>query len=175
MTDYGTIEHLDGDRWQLRFTRTLPHPQDKVWRALTEPAQLARWFPSTIEGELLAGAGLRFSFPETVGIDPIAGKMLACEPGSVMEFSWGPDVVRLELRPVEGGTELTLLDTLDERGKAARDGAGWHTCLANLAYELDGVKAPDSDWRATHRLYQERFGAEASTVGVPKEVDEAHG
>jgi uncharacterized protein YndB with AHSA1/START domain len=171
MTDYGTIEHLDGDRWQLRFTRTLPHPQDKVWRALTEPAQLARWFPSTIEGELLAGAGLRFSFPETVGIDPIAGKMLACEPGSVMEFSWGPDVVRLELRPVEGGTELTLLDTLEERGKAARDGAGWHTCLDALEAALGGddeSRAHMNTWAEVHPHYVESFGPQAATIGPPE-------
>ena len=58
--------------------------------------------------------------------------MLAYEPPSVMEFRWGPDVVRLELHPIEDGTVLTLLDTLEERGKAARDGAGWHTCLDAL-------------------------------------------
>ena len=39
--------------------------------------------------------------------------------------------------PVGGELEL-LEDTLDERGKAARDGAGWHTCLDALETSLDG-------------------------------------
>ena len=64
--------------------------------------------------------------------------MLAFEPPSLMELRWGPDIVRLELRPTATGTELTLLDTLDERGKAARDGAGWHTCLNGLEAALSG-------------------------------------
>ncbi|HKC74762.1 MAG TPA: SRPBCC domain-containing protein [Chloroflexota bacterium] len=45
----GQLEHIDG-RWQLRFTRKLAHPPEKVWRALTEPAHLAAWFPTDIEG-----------------------------------------------------------------------------------------------------------------------------
>jgi len=32
---YGMLERLEDGRWQLRFTRTLPHPQEKVWRAVT--------------------------------------------------------------------------------------------------------------------------------------------
>jgi uncharacterized protein YndB with AHSA1/START domain len=62
-TMYGTLEQRDDGRWQLRFTRTLRHPPDKVWRAITEPEHLAQWFPTTIEGDRAAGAPLRFSFP----------------------------------------------------------------------------------------------------------------
>ena len=45
-----------GDRFQLRFTRKLPHPPEKVWRALTEPKHLAAWFPTDVEGERAPGA-----------------------------------------------------------------------------------------------------------------------
>lgn len=170
MTDYGTIEHVDGDRWQLRFTRTLPHAQQKVWRAITEPEQLARWFPTTIEGERTAGARLRFTFPNDLAA-PIEGEMLAYEPESVIEFRWGPDVVRIELRPIDAGTELTLLDTLEERGKAARDGAGWHACLDALAASIDGDPEARSQmdiWATVHPHYVERFGPEAATIGPPE-------
>ena len=34
-----------GDRWTLIFTRDLQHPPRKVWAALTDPDQLARWAP----------------------------------------------------------------------------------------------------------------------------------
>ncbi len=60
---YGSLDQLDDGRWQLRFERTLPHPPEKVWRALTEPQHLARWFPTTLEGERAPGAPLRCSFP----------------------------------------------------------------------------------------------------------------
>ncbi|MCW2567279.1 MAG: hypothetical protein JWN54_1376, partial [Mycobacterium sp.] len=46
----GALHDLGG-RWQLRFTRRLPHPPQKVWRALTEPEHLAAWFPTEIRGD----------------------------------------------------------------------------------------------------------------------------
>ena len=167
---YGTVEQLDDTRWQLRFTRTLRHPQSKVWRAITEPEHLAHWFPTTIEGERAAGATLRFTFPNDVA-PPMDGVMIAYEPESMMELSWGPDIIRIELRPVSEGTLLTLLDTLEERGKAARDGAGWHTCLDSLEAALAGDEAARdrmSSWNEVHPRYVESFGPEGATIGPPE-------
>jgi uncharacterized protein YndB with AHSA1/START domain len=167
---YGTVAQLDDGSWQLRFTRTLRHPQSKVWRAITEPEQLASWFPTTIEGERAAGASLRFSFPGGEA-PPMEGEMLAYEPESAIELCWGPDIVRIELRPVADGTELTLLDTLQERGKAARDGAGWHVCLDALEAALSGDEAAREQmgaWKDVHPTYVETFGPEAATIGPPE-------
>src|SRR5947209_17014024 len=136
---YGTVDRLEDGRWQLRFTRTVPYPQAKVWRAITEPEHVARWFPTTIEGDRAAGAQLRFSFPGGQA-PPMDGRMLEFKPESVMELEWGPDVIRIELRSVAEGTELTLLDTLEERGKAARDAAGWHVCMDALEADPGNVE-----------------------------------
>lgn len=167
---YGDLEQQADGRWQLRFTRTLAHPVEKVWRAITEPEHLEHWFPSTIEGERTAGAPLRFSFPGD-SVDPIDGEMLAYEPPELMELRWGTDIVRFELRPVSDGTELTLLDTLDELGKGARDGAGWHTCLDALDAELRGDPAARDQlgkWEEVHPHYVERFGPAAASIGPPQ-------
>ncbi len=158
--------------WQLRFTRTLRHPVPKVWRALTEPEHLAPWFPSTIDGEWRAGAPLRFEFPghDLPGID---GEVLRCDPPSMLEYRWGGDVLRFELQPDGDGTILTLYDTIDELGKGARDGAGWHECLARLERSLDGDERPiDSaeTWPEVAPEYERRFGPEASTIGPPEGV-----
>ena len=59
--DLGTLERGDG-QVRLIFTRRLAHPPGKVWRALTEAEHLAAWFPTTVEGDLAAGATLRFAF-----------------------------------------------------------------------------------------------------------------
>jgi uncharacterized protein YndB with AHSA1/START domain len=168
--DYGSLHQLDDERWQLRFTRVLPHSRTKVWRAITEPEHLADWFPTTIEGERVAGAALRFSF-ENLDLPPFDGEMIEFVPEAVIEFRWGTDLIRIELRDVPAGTELSLNDTLGEHGKAARDGAGWHTCLDALASSLQ----PDSDPRATrgrwaevHPRYIADFGPEAATIGPPE-------
>jgi uncharacterized protein YndB with AHSA1/START domain len=169
----GRLEHRDG-RWQLRFSRRLPHPPQKVWLALTEPEHLAAWFPADMEGERVAGAPLRFVFRE--GEAPaIDGEMLVCDPPSTLEFTWGEDVLRFEVRPDGEGSLLELVNTFDEQGKAARDAAGWHACLDLLANRLDGREppwTPGERWQAVHPGYVERFGPEAATIGPPAPVDE---
>ncbi len=170
ISTYGNLETSVTGQYRLRFKRTLPHALEKVWRSITEPEHLAAWFPTTIEGERAAGARLRFSFPGGEA-EPFDGEMLEYVPQSVMEFRWGTDIVRIELRPVGAGTELTLLDTLDERGKAARDGAGWHTCLDALEAHLDNAAdARDAltKWSTVHPHYVETFGPEAATIGPPE-------
>jgi uncharacterized protein YndB with AHSA1/START domain len=169
-TRLGNLERLDDGRWRLRFTRTLRHPREQVWRAISEPEHLAHWFPTTIEGERAAGAALRFAFPADEA-PPFAGEMLVYEPPTLMELRWGPDILRLELRPVDGGTELTLLDTLAEHGKAARDGAGWHVCLDSLQAHLAGGPNPRAamdGWREVQSRYVAQFGPEAATIGPPQ-------
>ena len=65
---YGRLEQSDG-RWQLRFTRRLAHPPERVWRALVDPEELDAWFPTTIEGECAPGAPLRFRFRKGEEVD----------------------------------------------------------------------------------------------------------
>jgi uncharacterized protein YndB with AHSA1/START domain len=48
----------------LRFERTLAHPIDAVWRAITELDQLEHWFPSTITGRVRPGERLAFEFKD---------------------------------------------------------------------------------------------------------------
>lgn len=171
----GQLEEIDGT-WRLRFTRVLPHPAEKVWRALTEPDHLDAWFPTTIEGDLAAGATLRFRHRD-VDLPAMEGEMIVCEPPSVLEFSWGEDTLRFELSPHGSGTELTLIDTVFERGKAARDGAGWHVCLDQLAHRLAGTEPPwtsSERWREVHGSYVDGFGPEAATIGPPEELGDEY-
>lgn len=165
----GTLEQTpDGPR--LRFTRRLAHPPEKVWRAITEPAHLEAWFPDRIVVERWAvGAPLRFEPAEGMG-EGFEGEVLAFDPPRALELRWGTDVVRLEVEPDGDGTTLTLLDTIDQLGKAARDGAGWHVCLDQLEHHLDGAAppwAPSDRWREVHPSYVAELGAEAATIGPP--------
>ena len=165
---FGTLEQIDDGRWQVRFTRRLPHPIEKVWRAVTEPEHLAAWFPCTIDGERRAGAPLTFRFDEPM--DPMHGEMVEFDPPRCMALMWGGDLLSLELREVGDGTELLLTDTLEELGKAARDAAGWHECLERLRHAVAGEPLPFTPgdvWKEVHPQYQERFGPEASTLGPP--------
>ena len=95
---YGTLER-SGDVSTLRYERRLAFPQQRVWRALTEEAELAAWFPTTIEGARGRGAPLHFAFRQGEG-ESFDGEMLAFTPPSLMELRWADDVLRFELEPV---------------------------------------------------------------------------
>jgi uncharacterized protein YndB with AHSA1/START domain len=168
----GQLEQISDHQWRITFARTLAHPRDKVWRALSEHEHLRAWFPFEIEGEFAPGAPLRFSLREH-DLPPMEGEMLAYEPPTLLEFRWGPDVLRFELAADGDDTVLTFTDTIEELGKAARDGIGWHICLDRLEYELAGKEAPWEPMQRHKELnpsYVERFGPEAATIGPPEEV-----
>jgi uncharacterized protein YndB with AHSA1/START domain len=169
----GRLEQA-GDRWQLHFTRRLPHPPEKVWRALTEPEHLKEWFPNDIEGERKEGATLRHVFRNDEAPD-MGGEMVVYDPPSMLEFTWGEDTLRFELQADGDGTVLNLVDVLEDVGKGARDGAGWHVCLDALEQHMRGepTRTQDMDvWRPVHDAYVESFPPEASTIGVPESRDD---
>jgi uncharacterized protein YndB with AHSA1/START domain len=160
-----------GDRWQLRFTRTLRHPAEKVWRALTESEHLAAWFPDDIEGEWEPGQPLQFRSRDMPEFS-YAGRTLTYEPPKVLEFAWGDDdVLRFELEPHGDSTVLHFVNTFGEVGKAARDAGGWHACLDFLQLHLDGTAAPFTSgerWAEVHGAYLTAFPDEAGTIGPPE-------
>jgi len=104
--------------------------------------------------------------------------MLAFEPPSLMELRWADDVLRFGLEPEGPGCVLHLIVTFPVHGKAARDGAGWHVCLEQLAHVCDGTEPswrPPDRWRVVHRGYVERLGPEAAAIGPPEEWERVHG
>ena len=164
---YGQLQAA-GDRWQLVFTRRLPHPPEKVWRAIPEAEHVSAWFPADIVGERRAGAPLTFVFREDEGPE-LPGEIRIFEPETLLEFTWSDEVLRFELEPDGGGgTVLRFVNTFADVGKAARDAAGWHACLDALEADLDGAAPPEQRWDEVHPHYLERFPAEATTVGPPE-------
>jgi uncharacterized protein YndB with AHSA1/START domain len=163
--ELGSLDR-EGDAWRLCFVRHLPHSPERVWRALTEPAELSAWFPTSIEGERKAGAPLVFTFPAHQA-PPFEGELLSYDPPRVLELMWGPERLRFELVATPEGTKLTLLNTFAELGKAARDAAGWHVCLDALAGLLAGGAGEPTAWGTVHARYVERFGPQAATIGPP--------
>ncbi|MEV5826897.1 SRPBCC family protein [Spirillospora sp. NPDC052242] len=163
----GTLEIADG-RYSVRFERRLPHSVDRVWRAVSDPAVLAEWFPAEIELELREGGTVRQSFPGGIRMPP--GTVTACDPPRLLEFvesseglpldGAGDDrLMRYELTPDGDGCVLVFVNAFGDRAGAASFATGWETCLDALEQVLDGkeVTVPEN-YASLHEEYVASFG-----------------
>ena len=97
-------------RRALRFEATYPHSPERVWRALTSPAELAEWLMDN-DFEPRVGHKFYFRTMPRIGFDGIIPcEVLEVDEPKLLSFSWGTkeSVVRLTLEPTPGGTRLVL-------------------------------------------------------------------
>jgi uncharacterized protein YndB with AHSA1/START domain len=158
--------HAREDQWTLVFVRTLRHPPEKVWAALTEPAQLAEWAPFTGDRDLGSGGDTTLTMIDGEVAEPLPASVTRAEPPTLLEYTWGTDLVRWQLAAVEGGTRLTLQHTLKDRDWIPKVAAGWHICLDVAEYLLDGdpvgpIRGSDArnyGWDELNEAYAEKLG-----------------
>jgi uncharacterized protein YndB with AHSA1/START domain len=96
----------------LVIEREMPHPPEKIWRALTEGQLIEEWL---LKNDFRPIVGHRFSFRR----EPVANwngvidcEVLVVEPNSRLSYSWSAmgmeTVVTWTLTPTEGGTHLRM-------------------------------------------------------------------
>ena len=100
----------------ISFDFDLPHPPEKVWRALTTPALLAEWLLPVIGLELEPGATFRFEAPPQPEWDGTVNcRMLEIEKGQRLRYAWIvgdiDTVVTFTLAPTESGTRLSIVQS----------------------------------------------------------------
>ena len=139
------------DRYTMEFVRHYPHPIERVWRAVTEPAELAQWFIPPSVWELKSGGAYRFHD------DGFMGVIEAVEAPRFIRFNFADPVeagsyFQFELSPEADGTRLRYLQHAEpgtarpwQRPHAwdtpwgGGNLGGWHSGFEELADLLDGV------------------------------------
>lgn len=119
-----------------RFDRHWVYDDTEVWLWLTENDKLAQWFPELRVSELRTGGAMIFQMPDGIVVTMDITDMT---PYSVLEFTWGQDVVRFELHSEPAGCHLVLLERLGTLTiHTPKDLAGWHVCLEAIHSLLGG-------------------------------------
>lgn len=109
----------------LRLSRRLKAPREAVFRAFTDPVELAKWFGpegisvGNVKIDLRPGGGYSLDFNETDGgVHGLSGVYREIRPPErlVMTWTWGhgdmagiETLVTIELAEVDGETDLTLV------------------------------------------------------------------
>ena len=158
-----------GEEWTLVLVRDLRHSPEKVWEALTDPAQLREWAPFDADKNLgQAGAKVNLSTVGTPQPHVAETEVTRADAPRLLEYKWGDIEMRWNLEPEGQGTRLTLHTKIDRR-YIAMGAAGWHICLDVLDRMLDGdpiarMAGPETmkfeGWQRLHKEYAEQFGVE---------------
>ena len=85
----------------------------------------------------------------------LTGQVLAIDEPHELAFTWGEETLTFRLAPHAGGTRLVLIDELTP-GAAARNAAGWDTCLDHLA----GLAPAQDAWKSRFAVYSAAFEPE---------------
>ena len=176
---YGAQIQKDGEKWTLVLVRELRHSREKVWQALTDPAQLREWAPFDADGSLgTVGSSVKLT---TVGAPaPHVTETIVtrADAPEVLEYKWGGFDMRWKLEAVGGGTRLTLWTNIGHRF-IAMGAAGWHICFDVLDRLLSGTPlgrmvGPEAmkfgGWQRLNAEYAKQFGIE--TPNWPPKADD---
>jgi len=158
------------EKWTLILVRELRHSPEKVWQALTDPAQLREWAPFDAEGSLgTVGATVKLT---TVGApEPriTETEVTRADAPRMLEYTWGQFDMRWQLEAFAGGTRLTLWTNIGRRFMSM-GAAGWHICFDVLDHYLSGqpigrMVGPEAmkfgGWQRLNAEYAKQFGIEA--------------
>jgi uncharacterized protein YndB with AHSA1/START domain len=131
----------------LTIERELPHPPEKVWRALTESPLIGEWL---MGNDFEPQVGHRFKFrstpvPNWNGV--IDSQVLIVEPVSRLSYSWGTmgmeSVVTWTLTPTASGTHVRMEHSgFPSEESASYKGAkyGWTNFIGKLENVVGGLK-----------------------------------
>ncbi len=134
---------MNEKRGVIRIERVYAQAPEKVWRALTEPELVARWWA---RGDVRAEVGHRFDMDMGPwGEQPC--EVLVVEPLRRFSYRFAEPtlntIITWELAPEGTGTRLTLIhegfDLESPMGRRAYEGMkpGWPGILERIATVLD--------------------------------------
>jgi uncharacterized protein YndB with AHSA1/START domain len=164
----GAQVRKDGEKWTLVLVRELRHSPEKVWQALTDPAQLREWAPFDADGDLGRVGTVKLTAVGAPAPHVTETRVTRAVAPEVLEYNWGDHDMRWELEAFGGGTRLTLWHNIDRRF-IAMGAAGWHICFDVLDHLLSGTPIGRmvggeaikfGGWQRLHAEYAEQFGLE---------------
>ena len=130
----------------LVIEREMPHPPEKIWRALTEGPLIEEWL---MTNDFQPVVGHRFSFRATPvknwnGV--IECEVLVVEPHARLVYSWGAlgleSAVTWTLTPTDGGTHVRMEQTgfpSDEGANYKGAKYGWQKFIGNMERVVGGL------------------------------------
>jgi len=118
----------------VTIERDIPHPPEKIWRALTQPHLIEEWL---MKNDFKPAGGHRFDLTADWGF--VSCRVLELEPNKTLSYTWDAmgleSVVTWTLTPSAAGTHLRMEQSgFRPDQQQAYQGAqyGWQRFLGTL-------------------------------------------
>ena len=96
----GVQVRKDGENWTLILVRELRHSPDKVWQALTDPAQLREWAPFDADGSLgRVGSRVKLTTVGAPAPHVTETTVTRADAPRALEYNWGDFNMKWQLKP----------------------------------------------------------------------------
>jgi uncharacterized protein YndB with AHSA1/START domain len=126
------------ERRSVVVERDIPHPPEKIWRALTQPPLIQEWL---MKNDFMPVVGHDFKLSADWGA--IDCRVTAVEPHKTLAYTWGAygleSVVTWTLTPTSTGTHLRMEQAgfrPDQQQAYGGAKAGWPRFFASLEQVL---------------------------------------
>jgi len=162
----GVTAIADTEKGVVHVVADIAAPPDAVFRALTDPNELAQWWGADgiyrterWEVDLRPGGkwksyiaspeGGEMTDPRTPEPQTVGGEYITVDPPRVLEYTWSPSwdgfavsTVRCEITPTADGSRLTLVHSgFTGRPQVAKDhGDGWVRVLGWLREKISTAR-----------------------------------
>jgi uncharacterized protein YndB with AHSA1/START domain len=144
------MQQTKSENLKLEIVRVIKASREQVFNAWTRPEMIRQWFRpmsfTMAEADVDARVGGEYRFAMTGAVEAeqnpvVAGRYTRVDPFDALAFTWtscrNPDeqsLVTIELRDVEGGTEMKLTHegffTVESRDRHL---VGWSSVVPKLA------------------------------------------
>jgi uncharacterized protein YndB with AHSA1/START domain len=148
---------LEKEYGTLKFQRPLSHPIEKVWNAISNPAEVSEWM-SNYKGVINGYNGGTIDFINTASGSQVSGNIIVWKPYHVFEYEWhiAPNtilpegepesIIRWELKQDDNSNKNTFLFLTHSRltkPTSLNFAPGWHAYLDRLEAHLNNEELPD--------------------------------
>jgi uncharacterized protein YndB with AHSA1/START domain len=107
MSNTMTMSNTAAEALSVVVEREIPHPPEKIWRALTQPHLMAEWL---MKNDFKPAVDHRFKFSADWG--SVDCQVLTVEPNKTLSYTWDAhglgSVVTWNLTPTSTGTHLRM-------------------------------------------------------------------
>lgn len=150
--------------YTVTYKRESKHSVERLWQAITDPAELGSWMGGAATVDLRVGGRYEIDFAGEDGV--LDGILVRVEDARRLGYVWGWSYVEWFIEPAADGCRYTFVQNgLADRGEDEEGlPAGWHEFFERLDDHLAGAKRSETEHKARWMELKPAYRTQIETI-----------